>query len=123
MLRAYVSTDEFAEKTAYLQQNVDGLNSYVATLTETMESVSNDQGILEERLRSSESKVSQLQHTVEGLSVTMQEQYIGGINYVQSSSGLNGITDDWNYSGTVKTDASTDTQNDTVSDSCFVLGA
>ena len=123
VLRAYVSTDEFAEKTAYLQQNVDGLNSYVATLTETMESVSNDQGILEERLRSSESKVSQLQHTVEGLSVTMQEQYIGGINYVQNSSGLNGITDDWSYSGTVKTDASTDTQNNTISDSCFVLGA
>ena len=123
VLRAYVSTDEFVEKTAYLQQNVDGLNSYVATLTETMESVSNDQGVLEERLRSSESKVSQLQHTVEGLSVTMQEQYIGGINYVQNSSGLNGITDDWSYSGTVKTDASTDTQNNTVSDSCFVLGA
>ena len=111
------------EKDAQFQQTIDGLNSYVATLTETMESVSNDQGILEERLRSSESKVSQLQHTVEGLSVTMQEQYIGGINYVQNSSGLNGITDDWSYSGTVKTDASTDTQNNTVSDSCFVLGA
>lgn len=123
VIRAYVSTDEFAEKTAYLQQNVDGLNSYVATLTETMESVSNDHGILEERLRSSENKVSQLQHTVDGLSVTMQEQYIGGINYVQNSSGLNGITDDWGYSGTVRTDASTDTQNNTISDSCFVLGA
>lgn len=123
VLRAYVSTEEFAEKTAYLQQNVDGLNSYVATLTETMESVSDSQEKLEERLKSSESKVSQLQHTVDGLSVTMQEQYIGGINYVQNSSGLNGITDDWSYSGTVKTETSTDTQNNTVSDSCFVLGA
>ena len=123
VLRAYVSTDEFAEKTAYLQQNADGLNSYVATLTETMESVSDSQEKLEERLKSSESKVSQLQHTVDGLSVTMQEQYIGGINYVQNSSGLNGVTDDWSYSGTVKTDTSTDTQNNTVSDSCFVLGA
>ena len=123
VLRAYVSTDEFAEKTAYLQQNADGLNSYVATLTETMESVSDSQEKLEERLKSSENKVSQLQHTVDGLSVTMQEQYIGGINYVQNSSGLNGITDDWNYSGTVKTDTSTETQNNTVSDSCFVLGA
>lgn len=123
VLRAYVSTDEFAEKTAYLQQNADGLNSYVATLTETMESVSDSQEKLEERLKSSESKVSQLQHTVDGLSVAMQEQYIGGINYVQNSSGLNGITDDWSYSGTVKTDTSTDTQNNTVSDSCFVLGA
>ena len=123
VLRAYVSTDEFAEKTAYLQQNADGLNSYVATLTETMESVSDSQEKLEERLKSSESKVSQLQHTVDGLSVSMQEQYIGGINYVQNSSGLNGITDDWSYSGTVKTETSTDTQNNTVSDSCFVLGA
>ena len=123
VLRAYVSTDEFAEKSAYFQQNVDGLNSYVATLTETMESVSNEQGILEERLQSSESRLSQLQHTVNGLSVTMQEQYIGGINYVQNSSGLNGITDDWSCSGTVKTETSTDTQNNTVSDSCFVLGA
>lgn len=39
----------------------------------------------------SESRVSELEHTVDGLSVTMQEQYIGGINYVQNSSGLNGI--------------------------------
>ena len=123
VLRAYVSTDEFAEKSAYFQQNVDGLNSYVANLTETMESVSNEQGTLEKRLQSSESRLSQLQHTVNGLSVTMQEQYIGGINYVQNSSGLNGITDDWSYSGTVKTETSTDTQNNTVSDSCFVLGA
>ena len=123
VLRAYVSTDEFAEKSTYFQQNVDGLNSYVATLTETVETVSNDQGVLEERVLSSESKISQLQQTVDGLSVTMQEQYIGGINYVQNSSGLNGITDDWSYSGTVKTEASTDTQNNTVSDSCFVLGA
>lgn len=123
VLRAYVSTDEFAEKSAYFQQNVDGLNSYVANLTETLETVSNDQGVLEERVLSSESRISQLQQTVDGLSVTMQEQYIGGINYVQNSSGLNGITDDWSYSGTVKTDASTDTQNNTISDSCFVLGA
>lgn len=111
------------EKDAQFQQTIDGLNSYVATLTETVETVSNDQGVLEERILNSESRVSELEHTVDGLSVTMQEQYIGGINYVQNSSGLNGITDDWSYSGTVKTDASTDTQNNTISDSCFVLGA
>lgn len=111
------------EKDAQFQQTIDGLNSYVATLTEAVETVSNDQGVLEERILNSESRVSELEHTVDGLSVTMQEQYIGGINYVQNSSGLNGITDDWSYSGTVKTDTSTDTQNNTISDSCFVLGA
>ncbi len=111
------------EKDAQFQQTIDGLSSHVATLTETMETVSNDQGVLEERVLNSESRVSELEHTVDGQSVTVQEQYIGGINYVQNSSGLNGITDDWSYSGTVKTDASTDTQNNTISDSCFVLGA
>lgn len=85
------------EKDAQFQQTIDGLNSYVATLTETVETVSNDQGVLEERVLNSESRVSELEHTVDGLSVTMQEQYIGGINYVQNSSGLNGITDDWSY--------------------------
>ncbi len=54
-------------------------------LTETVETVSNDQGVLEERILNSESRVSELEHTVDGLSVTMQEQYIGGINYVQNS--------------------------------------
>ena len=77
------------EKDAQFQQTIDGLNSYVATLTETVETVSNDQGVLEERILNSESRVSELEHTVDGLSVTMQEQYIGGINYVQNSSGLN----------------------------------
>ena len=81
------------EKDAQFQRTIDGLNSYVATLTETVETVSNDQGVLEDRVLNSESRVSELEHTVDGLSVTMQEQYIGGINYVQNSSGLNGITD------------------------------
>ena len=45
------------EKDAQFQQTIDGLNSYVATLTETMETVSNDQGVLEERVLNSERSV------------------------------------------------------------------
>ena len=41
------------EKDAQFQQTIDGLNSYVATLTETVETVSNDQGVLEERVLNS----------------------------------------------------------------------
>lgn len=59
------------EKDAQFQQTIDGLNSYVATLTETVETVSNDQGVLEERILNSESRVSELEHTVDGLSVTI----------------------------------------------------
>ena len=47
------------EKNAQFQQTIDGLNSYVANLTETVETVSNDQGVLEERVLSSESRISQ----------------------------------------------------------------
>ena len=47
------------EKDAQFQQTIDGLNSYVATLTETVETVSNDQGVLEERVLNSESRVSE----------------------------------------------------------------
>ena len=54
-----------------------------------------------------QSQVSELQHTVSGLSLTMQEQFAGGINYIKNSAGLNGITDDWTTSGTVSTDSST----------------
>ena len=50
------------EKDAQFQQTIDGLNSYVATLTETVETVSNDQGVLEERVLNSESRVSEQTH-------------------------------------------------------------
>lgn len=53
------------EKDAQFQQTIDGLNSYVAILTETVETVSNDQGVLEERVLNSESRVSELEHTVD----------------------------------------------------------
>ena len=110
-------------KDAEFQQSVDGLNSYVSNLTETVETVSDSQGTIAERVLNAESRISQLQHTIDGLSVTVEEQYIGGINYVQNSAGLNGITDDWSYSGSLSVDNSTDTQNNTISDSCFLMGA
>ena len=120
-LRRTVATN--TEQIGEFQTTAEGLNSYVSSLTETVETLSNDQGVVEERVLESESKLSELEHTVNGLSLTMSEQYIGGMNYVQNSAGLNGITNDWTYSGPVTVDSSTDTKNNTASDSCFVLGA
>ena len=120
-LRTTVTTN--TERIGEFQTTAEGLNSYVSSLTETVETLSNDQDIVEERVLSAEKQLSQLQQSVDGLTLHMEEQYIGGMNYVQNSAGLNGITDDWVYSGTVRTDSSTDTKNNTSSDSCFVLGA
>ncbi len=120
-LRATVTTN--TERIAEFQNTADGLNSYVSSLTETVETLSDSQGVVEERVLSAEQQISELAHTVKGLTVTMSEQYIGGMNYVQNSAGLNGLTDDWSHTGTVRVDTSTDTQSNTIADSCFVLGA
>lgn len=119
-LRATVSTHttRFGE----FQNSVDGLNSYVGTLTETVETMEGDLAGEQAKVLAMQSQVSELQHSVEGLSVTVQEQFAGGINYIRNSAGLNGITDDWTTSGTVGTNSSTDVQNHTTSDSSFVLG-
>ena len=119
-LRQTVSTHttRFGE----FQSSVDGLNSYVSSMTETVETLEGTVSGEQEKVLEMQAQVSELQHTVSGLTVTMQEQFAGGINYIKNSAGLNGITDDWTTSGTVATDTSTDVQNNTTSDSCFVLG-
>ncbi len=118
-LRGIVSTH--TERFSEFQSSVDGLNSYVGSLTETVETLEDSLGNEHTKVLEMQSQVSELQQTVQGLTVTVEEQFAGGINYVKNSAGLNGITDDWTISGTVSTDASTDVQNNTSSDSCFVL--
>lgn len=110
-------------RVADLQKTADGLNSYVASLTETVEVINDGLSEEQERLVSAESQISDLKHTVDGLSLHMEEQYTGGINFVRNSAGLNGLSDDWVYSGTVAAMQEAETKNNTVSDSCFQLGA
>ncbi len=119
-LRTTVSTN--TTRIGEIQTSAEGLSSFVSSLTETLETLSDEQGTVEERVLSAEQQLSELSQTVSGMSLVMSEQYLGGMNYVQNSAGLNGLTDDWSYSGTVRVDSSTDTQNNTISDSCFVLG-
>lgn len=118
-LRGIVSTH--TERFSEFQSSVDGLNSYVGSLTETVETLEDSLGNEHTKVLEMQSQMSELQQTVHGLTVTVEEQFAGGINYVKNSAGLNGITDDWVISGTVSTDASTDVQNNTSADSCFVL--
>ena len=118
-LRRTVSTHttRFGE----FQSSIDGMTSYVSKLTETVETIETDLGEEQTKVLEMQEQVSELEHTVSGLSVMVQDQFAGGINYVTNSAGLNGITDEWITTGTVTTDSSTDVQNNTTSDSCFVL--
>ena len=66
-------------------------------------------------------RVATMEATINGFSIDFSEAYKGGINYIKNSSGLNGVSDNWESSGTVVTLQSSDTKNSTVSNSCFRL--
>jgi phage minor structural protein len=110
------------ERLSEFQSSVDGLNSYVSGMTETMQTLGDSVSGEQQKVLEMQQQVSELQQSVEGLSVSVQEQFAGGINYIKNSAGLNGVTDDWETIGVVTTDNSTDVQSNTTSDSCFVLG-
>ena len=111
-----------SERLSEFQSSIDGLNSYVSGMTETMQTLEGSVSGEQQKVLEMQQQVSELQHSVEGLSVSVQEQFAGGINYIKNSAGLNGVTDDWVTTGVVTTDNSTDVQSNTTSDSCFVLG-
>lgn len=66
---------------------------------------------------------STLEQTAEDISFKINEQSTGGKNYLLNSSALNGLSDDWEYSGLVTVLSDTDVISHTSSGSAFVLGA
>ena len=120
-VRGTIST--VIEKTAELQINSDKISSTVSSLTETVETIDSTLESEQERVTNAENKISVLEQTADNLSVKIEEQYVGGMNYIQNSAGLNGMSDDWEYSGKVSTGTSTDISSNTSSNSCFILGS
>lgn len=120
-VRESIST--VTEKTAELQINADKISSTVSSLTETVETIDSTLELEQERVTNAENKISVLEQTADNLSVKIEEQYVGGMNYIQNSAGLNGMSDDWIYSGKVSTGTSTDISSNTSSNSCFIMGS
>ena len=132
-LKAYATTDslnkleesvsDVTKKTAELQINADKISSTVSSLTTTVETIDSTLETEQERITDAENKISVLEQTADNLSVKIEEQYVGGMNYIQNSAGLNGMSDDWEYTGKVSTGTSTDISSNTSSNSCFILGS
>lgn len=120
-VRETIST--VTEKTAELQINADKISSTVSSLTETVETIDCTLETEQERVTDAENKISVLEQTADNLSVKIEEQYVGGMNYIQNSAGLNEMSDDWEYSGSVNTGTSTDISSNTSTNSCFILGS
>lgn len=110
-------------KISVLEQTSDKLSSTVSSLTTTIETIDSTLETEQERVTNAENKISSLEQTADNLSVKIEEQYVGGMNYIQNSAGLNGMSDDWEYSGSVSTGTSTDISSNTSSNSCFILGS
>ena len=110
-------------KISVFEQTSDKISSTVSSLTETVETIDSTLESEQERVTNAENKISVLEQTADNLSVKIEEQYVGGMNYIQNSAGLNGMSDDWIYSGKVSTGTSTDISSNTSSNSCFILGS
>ncbi|MGN0449913.1 MAG: phage tail spike protein [Ruminococcus sp.] len=110
-------------KISVLEQTSDKLSSTVSSLNTTVEKIDSTLETEQERVTDAENKISVLEQTADNLSVKIEEQYVGGMNYIQNSAGLNGMSDDWEYSGSVNTGTSTDISSNTSSNSCFILGS
>ena len=89
------------------------LRSLIKSVSETLSS----------DISQTETQISQILQTVQDLSLSFSSQYTGGINHITNSSGLNGVSSDWQYTGTVQTLQNTATKNNTLSGSCFWVGA
>lgn len=110
-------------KISVLEQTSDKLSSTVSSLNTTVEKIDSTLESEQERVTNAENKITVLEQTADNLSVKIEEQYVGGMNYIQNSAGLNGMSDDWEYSGSVSTGTSTDISSNTISNSCFILGS
>ena len=65
--------------------------------------------------------ITQIKQTIDGLSVQVTEEFRGGINFIHNSSGVNGVSNDWSYTGYVSAEQSAEAVNNTVSGSMFCI--
>lgn len=104
-----VLSQAFTAAQGYVQALFTDLNNYL----------SNPEGT--GQLDVLQQDITSIRATIAGLNIDFTEAFRGGINYAHNSAGLNGLSDDWETTGTVVTMQSSDTKNSTVSNSCFRL--
>lgn len=110
-------TDEITGATNEVEQAFVAADEQLRSLIQTVsETLSGD-------ITSTETQISQILQTVNELTLSFSSQYTGGINHIANSSGLNGVSSDWTYTGTVQTLQNTETKNNTLSGACFWVGA
>ena len=68
-----------------------------------------------------ETTISSLEQKIDSLTLSYTTKTTGGINNIRNSSGLNGVSDDWSYTGSVVAQQTAYAVNNTASGSMFRL--
>ena len=108
-------TNEIGETASSIEQ------AFVAADEQLLSLITSVQTVLTGDVETLETTVSQLRQTVESLTLSYTSKTAGGINYIRNSSGLNGVSDDWSYSGSVVAQQTAEAINNTSSGSLFRL--
>lgn len=77
--------------------------------------------ILTGEISTVEQSISSLRQTVENLTLSFSTRYTGGINLITNSSGLNGVSDEWEYTGSVVALQDSEAVRNTLAGSMFRL--
>lgn len=108
-------TNEIGETASSIEQ------AFVAADEQLLSLITGVQTVLTGDVETLETTVSQLRQTVESLTLSYTSKTAGGINNIRNSSGLNGVSDDWSYSGSVVAQQTAEAINNTSSGSLFRL--
>lgn len=108
-------TNEIGEATHSVEQ------AFVAADEQLLSVITEINAVLTGDVTTLETTVSQLRQTVESLTLSYTTKTTGGINNIKNSSGLNGVSDDWEYTGSVVAQQTADAVNNTTAGSMFRL--
>lgn len=108
-------TNEIGETASSIEQAFVAADEQLLSLIQSVESV------LTGDVETLETTISQLKQTVDNLTLSYTSKTTGGINNIRNSSGLNGVSDDWSYTGSVIAEQTADAINNTASGSMFRL--
>lgn len=108
-------TNEIGEAASSVEQAFIAADEQLLSLIKSVESV------FTADMETVETTISQLRQTVESLTLSYTRQTTGGINKIRNSSGLNGMSDDWDYTGSVIASQDATAENNTASGSMFRL--
>lgn len=108
-------TNEIGEATSSVEQAFIAADEHLLSVIKGIETVFYGD------IETLETTISSLEQKIDSLTLSYTTKTTGGINNIRNSSGLNGISDDWSYTGSVVAQQTADAVNNTASGSMFRL--